>query len=611
MTTIILGKNSKLYSKLREYYKPLGLIESSHKDTDSIEKADVIIVFSFDPKVFDSNRRLLDKLLLKNPKKLIYISTTAIYSNKTTRGYKYPRIKKEIENYLFQFENVHIIRVGMVEGFFNPDKFVGNIKYTSLDHLSKTLEEVANNKTNLKVSETWVCNSIQGNNRTRKVVYTLLIILKKSLKSKFHYTRPLDIILKLFGEQNYGYTFLSNNLDVHSKYTIVGSGMAALGTLKGIEEKNELNKTHLIHSKTSNIKYYESSEKPIESLSNGGNSNIWHSVISRFSYQKNITQASSKFFNELFPNSAKSKGLTSYSFIPFFPIRPLKKIQKKKKELKELIDDTILYVEKDKFDRVLIHGNKSSYSTENLFLCTGSISSLKLLSDSGIIKTSNSSVSEHLVGYFGQFAGFLKDQVIRTREGHFKKFHRIKLDKRSLYVTLRPANFSFKNIEKANEFRDFFGTSSKSIITSLFSKFKMGLILEALYNKFGLEFNFSGTYNIVGHIESINTVNIKCPSFKRPNIIYNEKEVHFNEEEIKSIKQYLRKIGITGTITINKKTSVSPGIHFLNSNLKDELLNLPKGIRLYSTILFDNESPKHPTFDLYASSYLSTINSLK
>jgi hypothetical protein len=146
MTTIILGKNSKLYSKLREYYKPLGLIESSHKDTDSIEKADVIIVFSFDPKVFDSNRRLLDKLLLKNPKKLIYISTTAIYSNKTTRGYKYPRIKKEIENYLFQFENVHIIRVGMVEGFFNPDKFVGNIKYTSLDHLSKTLEEVANNK---------------------------------------------------------------------------------------------------------------------------------------------------------------------------------------------------------------------------------------------------------------------------------------------------------------------------------------------------------------------------------------------------------------------------------------------------------------------------------
>jgi len=610
----IIGKNSKLYSNLRKFLSQNEYHEISHTEIDSLKRLDTVVVFSFDRSSFDSNKTFLQKILFKNPKKLIYISTTAIYSNRTTRGYKYPRIKKEIENYLFQFENVHIIRVGMVEGFFDPNKFVGNIKYTSLELLSKTIEKVVNNKISLKVSEAWVCNSIQSNKQARKVIYALLLIFKKLLKSNFQYTRPLDVILKLFGEQNYGYTFLSNHLDIHSKYTIVGSGMAALGALKGIEEKNEMKNTRLVHSKTSNIKYFESgsSRKSIESLSNGGNSNLWHSVISRFSYQENITEASSKFFNALYPNSAKSNGLAVYSFIPYFPIRPLKEIQKKKKELKELVDDTILFVEKDIFDNVHLHGSKSSYTTENLFLCTGSISSLKLLSDSNIIKTNTSTLSEHLVGYFGQFKGTLNEtQIVLTREGHFKRFHEIKLNNRSLYITLRPANFDFKDLEKANEFRSFFGRNSKSIITSLLTKFNLGLILEAIYNKFGLELNLSGIYNIVGHIESKSTVNIKLHPFKSPEVTYKEKEIQFSNEEIKLIQQYLNQIGAISNIHINNRTSVSPGLHFLNSSLKNELFDIPKEIKLSSTILFNDESPKHPTFDLLTSSYLDTVKSIK
>lgn len=613
MVTTIIGKNSKLYSKLKPYLRLSGLIEKSHKDINHIEDVDIIVVFAFDDKSFESNRKLLDILLRKEPKKLIYISTTAIYSNHSTSGYKYPSLKKEIENYLFQFENVYILRVGMVEGFFDPKKFVGKIKYTSLNHLKETLEEIILNDKNLKVSEVWVENSIQERNQARNLFYALLNILKKLLKSKFHYTRPLDIILKIIGEQNYGYTYLSNQFNIHSKNTIIGSGMAALGTLEGIEKKEELERTRLIHAKTSNIKYSESvsPEKSIESLSNGGNSNLWHSVISRFSNQENIARTSFKFFNKLFPNSAKTNKLESYSFIPFFPIRPLKKIIKRRKRLKELIDDTIIYVEKDKFDNILIHGKKSSYSTRNLFLCTGSISSLKLLSDSNIININKTTLSEHLVGYFGQFQGPLgTKQVIRTREGHFKKFHEIKLDNRSLYVTLRPANFAFKSIEKANEFRNFFGRNSKSILKSLITKFNLGLILEAFYNKFGLELNLSGVYNIVGHIESKNTVYIELNQFRSPKITYIEKEIQFSDQEIKLIKQYLKEIGITTNIQINDKTPVSPGLHYLNSNLKNELFDIPKGIKLFSTILFNDESPRHPTFDLYVSSYLTTIKSI-
>ena len=614
MKTLLIGKNSLLYRQIKNLLTDIPITEKSHKELNKIEKADNIIVFSFDPRSFEANRKMLDLLLSQNPKKLLYISTTAIYSNTYTTGYAYPTIKKRIENYLIPFDNVHIIRVGMAEKFFDKTKFDGVIKYSSLKNIAEKIQMVLKEKTSDKIIEAWETQILKSSNLFRRTISSSLNILRKTLKTRFHYTRPLDLILKLLGEQNYGYTYLSNQFDFHSKYTIVGSGMAALGVLEGINEKNELKKTRLIHAKTSDISYSESGSlrKSIESLSNGGNSNLWHSVISRFSNQENVNHASNVLFDNLFPNSAKINKLASYSFIPFFPIRPLKKIQDKRKEIKDLIDDTILYVEKDKLNNVLIHGSKSSYNTRNLFLCTGSISSIKLLSDSNIINIKKTTVSEHLVGYFGQFQGPLTTkQIIRTKEGHYKKFHEIKLDNRSLYVTLRPANFDFKNIEKANEFRNFFGRNSKSIVTSLVKKFNLGLILEAFYNKFGIELNFSGVYNIVGHIESKNTVHIELNQFKSPKITYKEKEILFSHQEIKSIKQYLEEIGITTNIQINDKTPVSPGLHFLNSNLRNELLDTPKGIKLFSTILFSDESPKHPTFDLYVSSYLTTLETIQ
>ncbi|MAJ37335.1 MAG: hypothetical protein CMC19_05315 [Flavobacteriaceae bacterium] len=612
MKTFLIGKNSTLYNKLKKLLSSVELIEKSHKELSQVDYGKNIVVFSYDPKSFEANRKMLDFLLTKKPKKLIYISTTAIYSNHYTDGYVYPRIKKEIENYLIQYENVQIIRVGMVEGFFDSSKFFGWIKYSSMKLISKTIKNVLDGKTSLKIVEAWESQLIENAKILRRMIFGVLVVLEKLLKSKFHYTRPLDLILKILGEQNYGYTFTSNQFNTYSKHTIIGSGMAALGVSEALDQQNKIYHTRLIHAKTSKIKYHElsSPEKSIESIENGGNSNLWHSVISNFLDQDDNFATFRWFFENLYPNSIKNLQQPSFSFIPIFPIRPLKKLTTKKKKLNNLIDDTIIYIEKNETAKILIHGIKSSYTTENLYLCTGSISSLKLLSDSGFIKTYESTISDHLVGYFGQFRGPLRNkQIIRTLNGHFKKFHEIKLNNRSLYVTLRPANFDFKDITKANEFRNFFGRSSKSIYISLLSKINPGLVLEALYNKFGIEFNLSGVYNIVGHIESKNTVSIKSPPFTKPTILYNEKEIIFSDEEIELIKNYLKGLGVKTEIIINKKTPVSPGLHFLNSNLKEELSNLPKGLKLFSTILFKDESPKHPTFDLMTSSYDATINS--
>ena len=149
---------------------------------------------------------------------------------------------------------------------------------------------------------------------------------------------------------------------------------------------------------------------------------------------------------------------------------------------------------------------------------------------------------EHLVGYFGQSFKQKKnlDKSIFKFTGHFKRFHNILLNtNRSMFVTLRPALFGFKSLEIASSFRDFFGRDSSSIIVNLIKRFNLALILEAIYNKFGLKFLNSKRYNIAGHIESKNSVNIQLSKSENPKIIYGEKNIKLNKSEIDNINKYL------------------------------------------------------------------------
>ena len=62
---------------------------------------------------------------------------------------------------------------------------------------------------------------------------------------------------------------------------------------------------------------------------------------------------------------------------------------------------------------------------KNIFLCTGSISSLDILYKSNLINDDKVILSEHLVGYFGQIILNKKnnlDKTIFKFNGHFKRF---------------------------------------------------------------------------------------------------------------------------------------------------------------------------------------------
>ena len=432
----------------------------------------------------------------------------------------------------------------------------------------------------------------------------------------FFVTRPLDIIFRFLNYKNYGYTFLSNNYQInHHKNTVVGSGMSSLGVLTAINEsQSNLDDTILIHDFSSKL-FHSVNKKNVEYKGNGGNSNYWHSVISIFRIDKEF-EATRRLFFTLFYKKSYNLLNEGFSFIPFKPLRPLSKIVKIINE-SNIIDDELIYIErsKDNAQELVLHTKRNTFYTNRVFLCTGTISSLDLLFKSNLITDDKVVLSEHLVGYFGQIILNKKsnlDKSIFKFNGHFKRFHNILLNtNRSMFVTLRPALFGFKSLEIASSFRDFFGRDSSSIIVNLIKRFNLALILEAIYNKFGLKFLNSKRYNIAGHIESKNSVNIQLSKSENPKIIYGEKNIKLNKSEIDNINKYLNSKYNIDSIIISNKTMVSPGLHFLNASNIDmvpiDLNGLSKDhIYPFGTYLFQNYAPTHPTFDLFVDSYLKT-----
>ena len=236
--------------------------------------------------------------------------------------------------------------------------------------------------------------------------------------------------------------------------------MSSLGVLTAINETQlNLDDTILIHDFSSKSSH-SVNNITIEYKGNGGNSNYWHSVISIFLSNKNIDFSRSFFFN-LFYNKGYNLLKKGYSFIPIKPLRPLEKIFKIIDKT-SVFDDELIFVEirKENGNNLVLHTKRNTFYTKNVFLCTGSISSLDLLFKSNLITDDKVVLSEHLVGYFGQIILNKKSNLDRTIfkfNGHFKRFHNILLNpNRSMFVTLRPALFGFKSLETASSFRDFF-----------------------------------------------------------------------------------------------------------------------------------------------------------
>ena len=598
----IVGKNSKVYQLYKSSINKVFKIdkEISHKEINEVDTLVNPIIFSFDNDNLSSNFQMLNQIKDITKGKIIYISTSAIYSMYYSNGYKYPSMKLSLENFIKNnFEDYSVLRLGVIKELKDESFLYGKINLTDEKIFINSLSVSLNESRNVN---SWTQRELPSN-FTQSASLNLLHILSFILKRNFYFTRPLDLILKILKLNQYGYTYLSN-YKFQSKQVIdeiiIGSGMGALGLLK--KNKNKNITVIDCEKEYDNIISKNFDKIILEKIGNGGNSSKWHGGISY--YQLDRKDFSKKFSSSLIDifnlnaNTIENILSKDYCFIPFYPIRPLKAFKRNKNIVN--INAHINKIEmKDKYFKLDI--NNQEILTSNLNLCTGSISSLNILYRSNLLKSDEVLLSDHMIGYFGQIKLNSRPNLVKyILKGHLKRSLTINLnDEKNIYLTLRPAYGIFKNIKKAEEFRSFFNDASISIISKLFKKIFSPLILEAFYNKFGV-FIHTGTYNLTGHVEIKDALKIKLFKNKNPDVKYLQNSLRLTELEKAKFKTQLSKIFDSSSVSLQDEVKLDPGLHFLNARyLNGELLDresFPFNIK--STIFFKDYHPQHPTFSL-------------
>ena len=602
----IVGKNSKVYQIYKSSIKKVFIIdiEISHKDIDEIKTLINPIIFSFNNDNLSANIEMLSKIHLKSKGRIIYISSSAIYSTYHAKGYKYPFLKLSVENYIkSNFENYSILRLGVIKELNDKSSLYGNInlteKKTFINSILVSLNESRN--VNSWIQAKFPLNFLQ--NMSLNFTHLLYHLLKRN----FYISRPVDLLLRFLKLNQYGYTYLSNYLfqpNLTIDEIIVGRGMGALGVLKKNINKpitvidNEIESDYIKSKDFNNI--------VLEKIGNGGNSSKWHGGISYFELNKN--NFSHNFSNSLIDmfhlNKKTIQNILSkdYCFIPFFPIRPLKIFNESKNIIN--INSLVSKIEK-KDDYFKLNINNQDILTKKLNLCTGSISTLDILFKSNFLKYNEILLSDHMVGYFGQIKIKNNPNLIKYNlKGHLKKCFIIKLDKeKKIFLTLRPAYGIFKDIKKAEVFRSFFNDDSKNIVIKLLMKIFSPLLLEAFYNKFGI-FIKTNTYNLTGHIEIKNALNIKLFEQKGPDIKYLQNSLKLTELEKNKFKSQLSEIFNNSKIKLQNETRLDPGLHFLNARYTngEKLVKESFPFNINSTMFFQEFHPQHPTFSLFVDS---------
>ena len=208
----VIGKNSLLYNSIKNELKKNydNIIEYSHKDIWHLKSIENPLVFSFSKKSVTENIKLLKFIISIKKGRLIYISTTATFSINYTSFYKYPFIKKEIENFLIKNKNVCVVRVGVVVELTDLNQFNGIIKASSLKLITECIVQTFKKHSVNFINHAWIEKKIKSSNLIYRFFYGIELILFNFLGKFFFITRPLDIVFRFLNFKNYGYSFLSN-----------------------------------------------------------------------------------------------------------------------------------------------------------------------------------------------------------------------------------------------------------------------------------------------------------------------------------------------------------------------------------------------------------------
>ena len=274
---------------------------------------------------------------------------------------------------------------------------------------------------------------------------------------------------------------------------IIGSGLTALGTILGLPAGNRI--LVIAGAHRGRLQYYDyRNTVPCAYLGYGGLGRFWHSVIP--TGQKPRLAGDDQEFRELFrqfyPDAATEARLgEDWLFVPRQPIRSNQVWERERARRGDRL--TILNRMADRFDRrdrsVAVMCDEDIYSARRLWLAAGPLHSPALVERSVNHVSQRRYISDHIISYVGQIdrrahPHIAAPNVERSRDGVWLQSMNGN-DGKSLF-TLKPARFSYLMLDHGIAQRAAFGLPTGGALRKIAKSASLGLISEALFNKFGL-----------------------------------------------------------------------------------------------------------------------------
>ncbi len=357
-----------------------------------------------------------------------------------------------------------------------------------------------------------------------------------------------------FYRRNYMVTRLMEKYDV----VIIGGGATAYGALSGLGRNIRV--AILTHAGVAADFVTDSESDKVCVHKFGGGLDDWHGVSS-FDLFKKYFPDDIEFIKTYFCEQYSEKTDVANSLELNGLYIPNKKINVSK--FVNLITERNCDVIVDDVKNLTIECGGVAISCANTFviadkviICAGAIGTAKLLQSSGLAKKNND-IGNHLNGYCALNQKRNPYESVRmTANGHIKFVEKGQINGKSFLIYSRPSVFDLKNPQKLSKYKTTYSRQAVDIYGKIIKSKSLGLIVEALYNRYGYWFGNSNsnryfqieTEGLYQHVDN--------------SIILNKKK--FNE-----LLALLR--GLPQFVDIAENLSVS-GIHFYNTLTRGDMV---------------------------------------
>jgi len=332
---------------------------------------------------------------------------------------------------------------------------------------------------------------------------------------------------------------------------VIGSGLTALAASASLAQKPRL-RMKVISTDTRNVSRPFLFGLPTYTRSEelGGLGRYWHNVVALENYAAADRPLLCSLIHDYYGADVTEFVGKPYNFVPRITLRPNRKFNQARLR-SHLITGKVSRIDLERGQVRVSLESGTRYSAKKVFLAAGCFSSADILVRSGLAKYS-SSVSDHLNGYVGTISADDLPRYkrmpgpYRMRGGFVDSFlhdHRLNAN-----LTFRPARGALVGAD-VNQLKGIYSNSTFAIFKRLLRSGSASLILEALYNRYGI-FPKSNHYNVF--------IQVPFPD----GLHYDGRELEVDEQKylqlVETIRANLPMPSIDGI-------SLSSAIHFSHS----------------------------------------------